>query len=436
MRIPALCALLALPGAAVAESGDHLQKGPYLQRPEPGVIEVAWEGRGAREAELELLGEDAIARLEPASSQSARLEGLGPAETYRYEVRVGGAAAGGSFRTAPGGAEPVSFVVMGNTRGDDDVLSLLASRARAENPDFVVTTGNAVSDGLSEHGWQRFFDALAGLLAGAPLFPALGQNDRQGEQRTSDHFDAFFALPGGADAADHRARRYTFDYGQARFIVADSTASDDSLEEEAAWLEDALRAARADESVQRVFAITHHGPLSVGLDGGDDRVRDAWQPLFEDYEVDAVFSGHDHVYSRLEAGGVRYFVTGGGGARLYSRDDDADPASREALERFESAHHYLRVDAFAGFVEVTAVRVDGTVIETTRWGEPRAPGEEVAGAMRDLATPPAREQGTPGASEPPSREDRGRSAALGSVGLALAAAGSGVWLWCRRRERL
>ncbi|MCK4641659.1 MAG: T9SS type A sorting domain-containing protein, partial [Candidatus Marinimicrobia bacterium] len=39
-------------------------------------------------------------------------------------------------------------------------------------------------------------------------------------------------------------------------------------------------------------------------------------PLFEEYGVDAVFSGHIHAYERGDANGVYYIITGGGGGVL------------------------------------------------------------------------------------------------------------------------
>jgi hypothetical protein len=113
----------------------------------------------------------------------------------------------------------------------------------------------------------------------------------------------------------------------------------------------------------------HHPPFSVSLHGGQRELREAWTPLFEKYRVDAVFSGHDHAYSRAERAGVRYFVSGGGGAPLYPRKRKSSPIDIEATQYFERVNHYLRVHVFGTFVEVTAIRADGTVIETLSWGK-------------------------------------------------------------------
>ena len=114
-------------------------------------------------------------------------------------------------------------------------------------------------------------------------------------------------------------RYYAFTYATARFLVLDSNAYSFALTDQTAWLERELIAARQDPPIRHIFVVMHHPPFSISLHGGAVDLRERWTPLFEKYEVSAVFSGHDHVYERAEHNGLRYFVTGGGGAPLYPR---------------------------------------------------------------------------------------------------------------------
>ncbi len=419
--------------AASAEGSAWFRTGPYLQRPAPGTVEIRWEGRRARDAEVRLEGREDVRRVKAAPRQAIRLDDLEPGERYGYEVRTDDAVARGEIRTAPPPEGTISFAVMGNTRSDARVQALLAASLRTEDPDFLLGTGNLVSDGLSAHEWTRFFDLGREVLASAPIFPAIGTNDRQGERRSADHFDGFFSLP-GEPGDESVSRHYAFSYGPARIVVLDSTTDAAGIEAQTSWLENELSEARADEAARHIFVATHHAPLSVGLGGGDERVRNAWMPLFEEFEVDAVFSGHDHAYARAESGGVRYFVTGGGGAPLYSRSSDPDEKSAETTAHFESVHHYLRVDVAAGLAQVTARRLDGTLIESVRWGENEPPGPDLAAAMDRFSEPPP--AGAPPAddlavtdeSEVPKGPLR-----LEFLGLALAVVGGGVFAWSLRR---
>src|SRR6185503_2244129 len=93
-----------------------------------------------------------------------------------------------------------------------------------------------------------------------------------------------------------------------------------------------------------------------------------------------VFSGHDHVYERAEHDGIHYFVSGGAGAPLYPRRPAPNPVDVAAVVSFERTLHYLRVNVTSDRVEVTAVRPDGTVIETVSWADaPVAPVADEGG---------------------------------------------------------
>jgi alkaline phosphatase D len=66
------------------------------------------------------------------------------------------------------------------------------------------------------------------------------------------------------------------------------------------WLERTLRKARLDPSVDMIVVSMHQCPLSsnIGGNGSDVGIRQAWLPLFDQYEVDLVLSGHEHVFER------------------------------------------------------------------------------------------------------------------------------------------
>ena len=80
-----------------------------------------------------------------------------------------------------------------------------------------------------------------------------------------------------------------------------------------------------------------------------------------------MFSGHDHVYERAEHNGLRYFVSGGGGAPLYPRRPQAEPDRRRGREEVRARAALPARHVTGNRIEVTAVRADGTTIETHAW---------------------------------------------------------------------
>jgi hypothetical protein len=276
----------------------------------------------------------------------------------------------------------------------------VVERVRREVPDFILGTGDMVDSGSSEEQWQGFFDVERDLLRENVLFPSLGNHDRQGAGRTADNFRKYFSLP---ENSPNPERYYAFTYGNSRFLILDSNAYAFALTDQTAWIERELQQAALDRHIEHVFVSMHHPPFSISLHGGRTELRDAWTPLYEKYGVTAVFSGHDHCYERAEHNGVHYFVSGGGGAPLYPRARTPSGLDVEATAYFERVNHYLRVVVLGDLVEVTAVRADGSVIETTAWGNPPRLPERPAAAAAPAPAPipaagaPANESGSPAA---------------------------------------
>ena len=412
-----------LAGAAGrARAGVRWVKGPYLQDAAPTAITVMFETREDRTGEVIVTGPDGEHRAAAHDGRhhEVTVDGLHPATRYRYRVVIDGETQAGELTTPPepGTDAPVSFVVYGDTRSYADAHRRVIERIRAEVPDFVLGTGDMVDHGARDDQWQTFFDIEGPLLRDNVLYPAVGNHDRQGRGRTADNFRELFSLPENSPDPE---RYYAFTYGQCRFLVLDSNAYSFALTDQSAWLERQLEAARDDRLIRHIFVVMHHPPYSVSLHGGQRDLRERWTPLFERYGVAAVFSGHDHVYERAEAGGVRYFVTGGGGAPLYPRKHHPSPLDVAAVKYFERVNHYLRVHVVGDQIEVTAVRVDGTPIETVTWGEPpRRPPPLIAAAGTPAPPPPGPDRIDPppattmAAPPPPPR---------GKIGWTLAAGG-------------
>ena len=439
-HLPGLCAVvLTLGVAGGAHAGKDLKKGPYLQNVTPSSITILWETSSAETASLRVMGPgvDRTIDVGAARRQEVVVTGLAPSTRYTYEVTVDGHVEHGELATAPeeGSQSPFTFVVYGDTRSQSGPHRRIIERVRDEVPDFLLGTGDFVDEGGKEVQWQQFFEIERELLRDNVLFPSVGNHDRQGRGRTADSWRQYFAVPENSPDPE---RYYAFTYGNSRFLVLDSNMYSFALTDQTAWLERQLQSARQDARIRHIFVVMHHPPYSVSLHGGHRDLRERWTPLYEKYGVEAVFSGHDHVYSRADRGGVRYFVSGGGGAPLYPRSPRASAIDKDATRYFERVNHYLRIHVWGDLVEVTAVRGDGTTIETTTWGEPPPPepvpeiAVAAAGAAPDLDLTPVAAAIAP--SRPRSRDKGiGWPLGIGMIGFVLVC-GAG-WTVARRRRR-
>jgi len=127
----------------------------------------------------------------------------------------------------------------------------------------------------------------------------------------------FYAALGNHDNQENRfykpwnmngERYYTYSKKDVRFFVLDSDYLD---RPQLDWLESELRKSTDDWKI----AYFHH-PLysSGGRHGSEVDLRVILEPLFLKYGVNAVFSGHDHIYERIKPQkGIYYFVSGSAG---------------------------------------------------------------------------------------------------------------------------
>jgi hypothetical protein len=419
--------------AGTALAGPSFQKGPYLQNVSQSSVTIMWESRGEESCSVQLLNDDdSIARTIDAEVDDVHevvVGGLDPGRRYRYAVACSRERATGEFATAPLPSAPFMFVVFGDSRSSPGSHRNVVERVRREIPDFLLGTGDMVNEGAVEADWQQFFDVERDLLQENVLFPSLGNHDRQGRGRTADNFRKYFSLP---ENSPNPERYYAFTYGNSRFLILDSNAYSFALTDQTAWIERQLQSARLDKEIEHVFVAMHHPPYSVSLHGGHTQLREAWTPLFEKYNVDAVFSGHDHCYERAESSGVRYFVSGGGGAPLYPRSKRAKPADIEAVKYMERVNHYLRVHVIGSYVEVTAFRTDGTVMESMSWGElPSDNKALVAFAKGSKIAKPERAAMQAELSEPV--ETSGGFGLLGKIGALMVVLAGGVIVWTLRQ---
>ena len=148
-------------------------------------------------------------------------------------------------------------------------------------------------------------------------YPAPG-NHEYGTPGAAGYFDYF-----GARAGEPAKGYYSFDIGQWHIVSLNSNRELESGSPQWLWLEADLRRHRH----ACVLAYWHHPRFSSGPHGDDVRLQAIWALLYQQ-GVSVVVAGHDHDYERFapmndkgerdQARGIRSFVVGTGGARLYA----------------------------------------------------------------------------------------------------------------------
>lgn len=304
----------------------------------------------------------------------AHLCGLTPDTTYSYQV--GGVGADGTerfsathtFRTAPDRvASPDAEVVVafvGDSRGGYDVWGNLTQAIAARSPDLIIFTGDAVTIGQSQEEWDDFFTQGEDLLASVPMVAAHGNH----EVNAIEYY-AQLAMPG--DEED-----YAFDFGPLhQTVLNDSPASSGDLAGKAKSFLDADLAAAADAPWKIVSQ--HRSLWSSGTrHGSDTTLRQEWGVVYDQYLVDVVVSGHDHIFERTKpirgetigatpADGTIYVVSGGAGADLYGTEPQA------FTEYAESTHSYTIMSLRPGMLSSQSFRDDGSPLDEFQITKPQ-----------------------------------------------------------------
>ncbi|MFO0426818.1 MAG: metallophosphoesterase [Planctomyces sp.] len=268
--------------------------------------------------------------------------------------------------TQPGNPASTRRYVADQTTGYQQNLSVIESR----NPDFVGIAGDIVESGGEQRDWDEFWRHNAGdindLASKVPILPAPGNHEDYGGPgafggygdagsiRGRDKYATYWETPSNGTPS-HTDRYYRVDYGPITYISIDvtnglphGTSADTNWllgagpgypdfnpgSVQYQWLEAQL--ADAQSKSRFTFVQLHHAPYSTGPHGfpagngaGFDNqsgqpVR-VLTPLFTQYGVDAVFSGHDETYQHSIVNGIHFYDIGVGGDGL--RGPSAGPDS-------------------------------------------------------------------------------------------------------------
>ncbi|HNS20631.1 MAG TPA: metallophosphoesterase [Sedimentisphaerales bacterium] len=283
------------------------------------------------------------------------LSDLTPDTLYTYVVKSGTASRTGTFRTAPREGQAFRFAVLSDTQWDKDTHRQIAADILESQPGLVLHCGDLTSCGRSLDLWEtEFFRPASELLANIPLVAVPGNHEYFG--LGPPWFFYWFDRPVNDGW-------FALEYGNAYFIGLHTGASFCPGSPQYEWLVRELASTACRNAMWRV--VFFHEPPFTSTNGHTDNLaaQDYLVPLFEQYGVDVVFSGHSHVYERYFHNGVYYIVTGGAGGYLYTLVADKTPPIREFGL---SIHHYciVDVDPAAGTLRISAIDMTGEIFDS------------------------------------------------------------------------
>jgi predicted phosphodiesterase len=343
---------------------QDLKRGPYVQLGSVDSILVAWQTVANTVGVIEYGATPELGiRLSTGvwtTRHSIAIAGLEPNTQYYYKVFSGDVPLSGvlQFRTSnDSDNRSFKFLVIGDSGVGSREQMRIAGYINNSQAAFGLHTGDVIyPNGEEENYDPHFFYPYSLFLSRSVMYPTFGNHDQITEG--GEPYFRNFHLPRNDQTGSETF--YSFDYGHAHFVCLNTQDYSGVSSHQRRWL---IRDLERNTKPWK-FVYFHMPPYTAGyLEQGGSKipldtpaVRENLVPLFEQYGVDVVFSGHCHSYERTfplvggqVAGGEAepwysnprgpiYVVTGGGGARLLGLDSSPLNA-REIL-----AHHFVEME--------------------------------------------------------------------------------------------
>ncbi len=283
---------------------------------------------------------------------------LTPGIKYVYRVGGGGVWSEPTVFTTATETRDFSFIYMGDVQSEYAKWGNMLNSVYEAHPEikFGLLGGDLTDKGHDISEWQKFLNGATGVFSQIPVMPTMGNHD-------GSMYERFFELPGNGPSG-LKQEFYSFDYGNAHFVILNSNNNTNVVAKE--WLQGDLAA--TDKKWK--FAVFHHPayPAIIDYKGIDRSIRENWVPILEQHGVDMVFVGHQHVYMRthpiyqdeVKTGsyGIVY-VMGNAGTKVYSSGSDSPYIACE-----KACSNYQIVNVKNDILTLISKTAKGELIET------------------------------------------------------------------------
>ena len=340
-----------------------------------------WQSETAEDFKVEwrLIGEETAHFSEVVRNDfiySCALENLKPESLYNFRVVAGERATSWqNLRTAGNGA--FQMIIFADSQCEHyEIWQKTAEAAHKNFPDAELFTviGDLVDNGEADYQWRAWYLAAANLLTERIFAPVMGNHECYG-------VDWFNALPTGYlnqfTLPDNGSKKfcgyfYSFDYGAAHFFILNTQFTE--LDKLKPGLESAQEyffrrdAAQVNRDWKIVFM--HKDIYDYAQDKFDDDIADKFLELFDELEIDLVFTGHLHTYRnrgkifarKKSARGTTYILCGRAGDQKYVEPhSEIDDVTFKNLR--EEPESFIALNISASEINLISRTVDGEILD-------------------------------------------------------------------------
>ena len=353
-------------------NAQSLTKGPYLAEPSDSSITIRWESDFKTDFVIEYGDNKALGKAKEAVFLSKRAKG------YLYEANLTGLITGEkyfyqissdkinskvyTFKVNVDKDQPFCFTVLGDSRSKPHIFKAIVDQIIEIDPAVIIANGDLVAKGGSYDNWQsQFFDPAKEMMNHIPLITAVGDHESDNVDGDNAGLFTHYLFP----HKDSLKLWFSYDVGNAHLTFLDwrYPYSEEMIE----WFKNDIN----NSNKTWKFVVMHRPVYNLG---GHRTAwgKNIWPKLFRDYKIDIVFSGHSHLYERFypvrplsqpDAWAVTYITTGGAGASLY------EAVQNKILAYTKSINHFLKVEINKDKIKLSALDVDGKVLDSVSWSK-------------------------------------------------------------------
>jgi len=330
--------------------------------------------------EWRLVGEESAHFAEVTNQNdfiySCELKNLKAASLYKFRIISDEKATSWqNLRTAGNGA--FQMIIFSDSQCENyEIWQRTANTAAKNFPDAEIFTviGDLVDNGEANYQWRAWHLAATKILSERIFAPVMGNHECYGvdwfNALPTAYLNQFFLPDNGAKNFD--GYFYSFDYGAAHFFILNTQFAE--LNKFKPKLQDAqeyfLR--RDAANANRVWKIVfmHKDIYDYGQNKFND-IADRFLELFDELEIDLVFTGHLHTYrnrgkifaKQKSTYGTTYILCGRAGDQKYLEPESAidDVTAKNLREEPES---FIILNISATEINLTAKTVNGEILDS------------------------------------------------------------------------
>ena len=320
---------------------------------------------------------------------AAELDQLVPGTQYQYRIVSEDAATEWQMLYAPRADESYKMLLFPDAQSSDYAdWKQLAHLAWARNTDaqLFACMGDLVDNGEDRMQWTDFFGGVEEMKRVIPMAPVMGNHETYNlawKVRLPEAYLHYFWTPRNGSREFERYY-YSFDYGPVHYVVLCTQQKEIGafkkglVEEQLAWFRRDMKAHRKRWNIvlmhKDVLQYRIHGrpERTEGIDEDNGRV---WMPLFDELNMDIVFTAHLHTYrnrghihgfEKAPGGkGPLYILTGVAGNVRYP-NLWIDHAFDEVTLPQPETDNYLTMEVAKEAIEVACFLPDGTEMDRVR----------------------------------------------------------------------